>query len=143
MPYYSFMHKTSTAEILHDLMEQTLVNGRPISQNKLAQRTGVSQPTIQRILDNPQREPRANTLHRLAAYFGVTTDYMRGTEKEALTTRKPTDINECVLAKAIEKANELMKEGDMGTSVEQYAQLVAVIYRSLTIGSLSIKPDVE
>ena len=48
-----------------------------ISENKLAQRTGVPQPTIHRILSGKVKDPRDGTLRPLAAFFGVTVEQLR------------------------------------------------------------------
>lgn len=39
-----------------------------------AREIGVSQPTLHRLLTQPQVRPSASTLHKLATYFGVTVD---------------------------------------------------------------------
>jgi len=48
-----------------------------ISQNELARRSGVPQPTIARILSGQHDEPKESTLRKLADYFGVSTGDMR------------------------------------------------------------------
>lgn len=74
------MHKT-VAEVLAELMAEDLDSrGRPISQNELARQTGVSQPTILRILRGESLDPDTATLAALARYFGVTTGQLRGEE---------------------------------------------------------------
>ena len=43
-----------------------------LSQSALARATGVPQPTINRILSEVTREPRRDSVVRIANYFGVT-----------------------------------------------------------------------
>ena len=55
-----------------------LMKGRNMSQNALARATGVSQPTINRILCNVTLNPSRDSIVRLANFFGVTPDSMYG-----------------------------------------------------------------
>ena len=48
-----------------------------ISQSKLAQKSGLNQPTIHRILSGKLKLPRQDTLQSLAQFFSVTTDDLR------------------------------------------------------------------
>lgn len=74
------MHKR-VKEILAELMADDLdATGRPISQNELARRTGVTQPTIARILSGESLDPDTATLLPLAKYFEVTPGQLRGEE---------------------------------------------------------------
>lgn len=74
------MHKT-VAAILADLMEADLdAQGRPISANELARRTGVPQPTITRILKGESQDPDTATLAPLARYYSITVSQLRGEE---------------------------------------------------------------
>ena len=49
-----------------------LMRDRKLSQSALARATGVPQPTINRILSEVTREPRRDSVVRIANYFGVT-----------------------------------------------------------------------
>lgn len=68
------MNNTVVGQTLRHLMEaDARVNG---NENALARLTGVSQPTIHRILSGESSEPRRSTLAPLAAYFGVAVEYL-------------------------------------------------------------------
>ena len=49
-----------------------LMRERHLSQSALSRATGVPQPTINRILSEVTREPRRDSVVRIANYFGVT-----------------------------------------------------------------------
>ena len=66
---------------------QWLMDSRSVSQNELARATGVSQPTIGRILKGQSKAPETKTLGALAAYFGVTVDDLLGRSREPISAR--------------------------------------------------------
>ncbi|MDG2117217.1 MAG: helix-turn-helix transcriptional regulator [Porticoccaceae bacterium] len=49
-----------------------LMRDQGISQSALSRATGVPQPTINRILSEVTREPRRDSVVRIANYFGIT-----------------------------------------------------------------------
>lgn len=49
-----------------------------ISQGALERASGVNQPTINRILTGQSAEPKLQNLEKLATYFHVTVDQLRG-----------------------------------------------------------------
>ena len=53
-----------------------LMREKQISQSALSRATGVPQPTINRILSEVTREPRRDSVLRIANYFGVTPESM-------------------------------------------------------------------
>lgn len=53
-----------------------LMREKQISQSALARATGVPQPTINRILSEVTREPRRDSVLRIANYFGITPESM-------------------------------------------------------------------
>jgi transcriptional regulator with XRE-family HTH domain len=53
-----------------------LMRDKHISQSALSRATGVPQPTINRILSEVTREPRRDSVLRIANYFGVTPESM-------------------------------------------------------------------
>ena len=55
-----------------------LLSSHDMSQRKLSKDTGISNSTVSRILSGEMRNPTADTLVKLADYFGVTTDYLLG-----------------------------------------------------------------
>lgn len=73
------MHSRQVKDILAELMAADLdQRGKPISANQLAEKTGVPQPTITRILNGQSLDPDTETLRPLADYFKVTVGQMRG-----------------------------------------------------------------
>jgi transcriptional regulator with XRE-family HTH domain len=68
-----------------------------ISENDLAEQTGVPQPTINRILRGLSRDPRDGTLRPLAEFFGVTveelrTSNIRATRDPSRKDQRPSDL---------------------------------------------------
>lgn len=65
------------------------------SEGEVSRRSGVSQPTIHRIICGESREPRQSNVDRIAKAMGVTSDYLRygDTVQEAsgLHTTQPTE----------------------------------------------------
>lgn len=57
-----------------------LMDSAGLSQNELAERTNVPQPTIHRILIGESKDPRHSTVRPLADFFGVTVAQLRGDE---------------------------------------------------------------
>lgn len=62
-----------TASILKQLMQAHRENAY-----QLAERSGVPQPTIHRILSGQHAEPRSSTLRKLAQCYGLTESHLRG-----------------------------------------------------------------
>jgi transcriptional regulator with XRE-family HTH domain len=56
------------------------------SDYALAQRTGLNQPTLQRIMSGETVKPSTPTLKKLADFFGVTIDELLSDRKEWATT---------------------------------------------------------
>lgn len=65
----------SVAEILNWLMQR-----HEISEAGLARATGVTQPTIHRIVTGEIRDPRSGKLQPIASYFGISVAQLRGEE---------------------------------------------------------------
>ena len=63
----------TVAEILTILMAR-----EGLSDNELAERTGIPQPTISRIKNGDSRDPRDSTLRPLAKYFRLSISQLRG-----------------------------------------------------------------
>ncbi|MBS1223241.1 MAG: peptidase S24-like domain protein [Proteobacteria bacterium] len=63
----------TVAEILTMLMAR-----EGLSDNELAERTGIPQPTISRIKSGDSRDPRDSTLRPLAKYFRLSISQLRG-----------------------------------------------------------------
>lgn len=64
---------STVAEILTMLMVRA-----GLSDNELADRTGIPQPTISRIKNGNSRDPRDSTLRPLAEYFRLSVSQLRG-----------------------------------------------------------------
>lgn len=98
------MHKT-IAEVLAELMAEDLDSrGKPISQNELARQTGISQPTILRILNGQSLDPDTATLAPIARYFGITTGQLRGEEPVIRNTKIRRVVS------AMERMSEYQKD---------------------------------
>jgi len=69
---------TALSKTLRRLMDAHMVNGKPISANELAKRTGVAQSIITRILNSKTADPRAKQLQKIADYFKVNVSELRG-----------------------------------------------------------------
>jgi transcriptional regulator with XRE-family HTH domain len=67
-------------QVIHDISRHLteLMRARGVSQNALSRATGVSQPTINRILCKVTLKPSHDSIARLAKFFGVTPDSMYG-----------------------------------------------------------------
>ena len=76
------MNSNPVAEILEALMSKHRLN-----QTELANRSGVSQPAINRILKerSKAKHPRKETLQKIASVLGVTPDQLTG--QEVISTR--------------------------------------------------------
>lgn len=55
---------------------------RKVSQYALAKKTGVPQPTINRILKGGSADPRSETVRPLADFFNISPEELRGTSKD-------------------------------------------------------------
>lgn len=76
---------------------RSLIDSQGISENELAERTGVPQPTINRILRGESRDPRDKTVLPLADYFGVSLEEMkRGLGQSGINSR-PASLESSVL----------------------------------------------
>lgn len=77
---YSFTHSAPMG-IQHTL--QALMERAGENPNSLSEKTGVPQPTIWRILNGTSQDPRDSTVTRLARFFRVTNDQLRGRGQDA------------------------------------------------------------
>ncbi|UVW36033.1 helix-turn-helix domain-containing protein [SAR92 clade bacterium H455] len=71
-----------------------LMKEHKVSQNALSRATGVSQPTINRILCNVTLHPRRDSLVRIANFFGVTPDSMYEPPLKKTDNNAATSLNE-------------------------------------------------
>lgn len=68
--------KPKIAKVIDDLMTEH----RIANINDLAAKTGMNQPTLQRIYAGVSKEPRAQSLRPLMNFFGVTREQLLGEE---------------------------------------------------------------
>ena len=66
-----------------------LMRDNNLSQSALSRATGVPQPTINRILSEVTREPRRDSVVRIANFFGITPESLYES-RGAKTARTPT-----------------------------------------------------
>lgn len=69
-----------------------LMRDNSLSQSALSRATGVPQPTINRILSGVTREPRRDSVVRIANFFGITPEslYESGSAKSPRTPTAET-----------------------------------------------------
>lgn len=66
--------------VLAELMSRKIVDGKPITQTRLSEATGVPQSTIHRVLAGKHSSMNLENLIAIANYFGVTLGQLAGTE---------------------------------------------------------------
>lgn len=59
------------------------MKAKGLSEYRLAQLTGVPQPTIHRIVNGESEDPKTATVKPLASYFGISVDELRGSKIDA------------------------------------------------------------
>lgn len=90
------MTKSNTAS-LSCILKQ-LMAARDISATELSQKTGVSQPSITRIVNGDTLNPGIESLRSIAAFFSITIDQLIGdSDSESYSTgeinfNKPSDV---------------------------------------------------
>jgi transcriptional regulator with XRE-family HTH domain len=75
------MQKRNVASVLRALLDQ-----HGISPTELHRRTGVPQSTLSRILSGKIVDPSDKHISKIAEYFGVSTDQLRGRADVAATS---------------------------------------------------------
>lgn len=115
--------------------------GEP-NQNELHRRTGINQPTLQRIFSGESKDPRDSTIEPLAKLFGVSLLQLKGKEpvgqelNENATMARPDSIDVPVMnAEGSMGAGRLVPEHD---AIIDYMRLsLAFLRRRFTITSPS------
>lgn len=79
------MEKKTIKDVLRQLMTQ-----HKISENELAKRTSLNQPTVHRLLAGETADPRASTLIPIARYFDISLEALLGEEELAAPKLNPT-----------------------------------------------------
>lgn len=70
--------KHALRDSIRSLMRTRIVDGKPLTTNKLSRLSGVPQSTLSRILSGADVDVRLNNLEKLADYFGVAISDLRG-----------------------------------------------------------------
>jgi len=88
-----------------------LMRDNNLSQSALSRATGVPQPTINRILSEVTREPRRDSVVRIANFFGITPEslYESSSAKSARTQTGETveEIYKCIAMLTVTERAEL------------------------------------
>jgi len=71
-----------------------LMRERRLSQSALSRATGVPQPTINRILSEVTREPRRDSVIRIANFFGVTPESLYGPQEKKTSDPQSLTVEE-------------------------------------------------
>lgn len=71
-----------------------LMRDQGLSQSALSRATGVPQPTINRILSEVTREPRRDSVVRIANYFNVTPESLYQAPNNPAASRKKESIED-------------------------------------------------
>ena len=79
-----------------------LMRERRLSQSALSRATGVPQPTINRILSEVTREPRRESVVRIANFFGVTPESLYGPP-----LKKPAEVDPVPVEELYERIQSL------------------------------------
>lgn len=95
-----------------------LMRDQQLSQSALSRATGVPQPTINRILSEVTREPRRDSVIRIANYFGVTPESLY----EAPSKKSKSSINE---GTSVEVLYERIKTLSQAERTELFARIAA------------------
>lgn len=66
------------SEVIGLLISRTIVDGKPITQQRLADATGVSQSSISRVLKGEHESIRLDNMLALARFWGITLDQLAG-----------------------------------------------------------------
>ena len=111
---YSLMHSSgmSLKENLKRLME---ANG--LNPNSLAEKSGVTQPTIFRILSGESKDPRRANVERLAKFFAVDIEEMYAavpdTQYHTFKTREPENnpYGKTIINAVFSKQEQLLIDG--------------------------------
>jgi transcriptional regulator with XRE-family HTH domain len=84
-----------------------LMRDNNLSQSGLSRATGVPQPTINRILSEVTREPRRDSVVRIANFFGITPESLYGSaESKSVRTPAAESVEEIYKRIAVLSINE-------------------------------------
>lgn len=98
-----------------------LMDERQENPNSLAMKSGVPQPTIFRILSGESKEPRRNTVEKLARALAVSVDWIYGGVPRVLAASEPPSNGYAVTTQSVDVA--LMNAtGSMGLGALQPEQ---------------------
>lgn len=84
---YLLPHSSSYMTIRQTLRK--LMEDRGENPHSLAAKSGVTQPTIFRILSGDSKDPRRSNIEKLARFFGVPVEQMYGKESKGVRQHDP------------------------------------------------------
>lgn len=118
--------RMNISEVVAHLMAQTIVDGKPITQARLAEATGVPQSGISRLLSGRHSSVGLDNMMALARFWEISLDQLAGlkplAEKEwSLEARKAAEMVDSLDDKAREEA---LKEID---KVRRLQELDAIL----------------
>lgn len=106
----TYIHGMTT---LSDRLDQAMTRGgKRMSQSELARRSGVSQPSINRILKNNTSAPDLQTLQKLSAVLGVDLEWLANDVDEA--PNSPNRGQNTLLSDEANRLIECVKRLDKG-----------------------------
>jgi len=80
-------------EVIAALMQRSADNGRPLSDNALAELAGVPQPTVTRIRIGESKDPRRSNVEKIARVLGYTADQLyRAAERGSMDALGAADV---------------------------------------------------
>lgn len=106
-----------------------LMRDNNLSQSALSRATGVPQPTINRILSEVTREPRRDSVVRIANFFGITPEslYETGGSKSARTPAAESveEIYKRIAMLNVSERSELFER--VSQNLRQYRRLEQIL----------------
>lgn len=90
-----------------------LINNKHVSAYEVSKKTGISEPTMSRILSGKTKKPNLDTLELLAKYFNVSSSWLLTGEGEMLIslekTEESTDNSIRYLRETIDTKNDVIE----------------------------------
>lgn len=91
---------------------QQLLESEKISRLKLSKETGIPYSTITQIINGRTKDPQFSSLEKIADYFEVTVDYLRGESLFAVIEKRLKELN--MTTKEFSKLTELPEDFILG-----------------------------
>lgn len=110
-----------------------------LSENALAEKTGIPQPTINRILKEQSKDPRDSTLVPIAKYFRVSVEALRRAnlrDSQHHVEGARTALDNELLRQAVTEAEQRIAARGLTMTItpEDRAEVVAAVYEGLREG---------